>query len=449
MSQPRDNLVPFDHSPEYWMRRAGKRKNNAEHALAAFLYRRAYEQTRQSGIALQMAENFYQMGCFSAARRIAVDLLRDDPSNAKAYYWLGMTALAAMDEELGEQALALALKKTADFALADEIQDLLSDYPWSEPSTFRRSQRAWSHYERALAEVQAGDLMKAEMRLRLALRRGICPEADALLGEVLFYRKQYTEAIRFLRRALLYIHEQPSIWLLLAQSYAALSRRQEASFAFSRALPLIRTSREWGIAASAAFFMKETDTIRAALKEELRKSPDSNDLLYVLSAVEANSGHLHEALRYLNAILDRDPDDRDGKTALCILGYGPIPFCRIPDDDALINELVYSSRPEGDGALRRLIHGLTISMGGAASYKDVSGLVGRLWESLSPLQRRLCDRQSLWPNAFYQTLCLRLGIDDLPAEPALWPMTHYPRRIRRMRRYLTGLLSDKKGDHHA
>ena len=78
----------------------------------------------------------------------------------------------------------------------------------------------------------------------------------------------------------------------------------------------------------------------------------SNDPLYVLAAVEANSGRQQEAIRCLNMILDRDPDDRDAKLALCVLGFSPVPFCRIPDDTRLLDELCAEPLRRGDPALR-------------------------------------------------------------------------------------------------
>ena len=70
MSRTRDNLVPFSRTPDYWVMRAGKHKNNAEHSAAQYLYRQAFEQSPKVDIALKMAENYYQMGCYTATRRI-------------------------------------------------------------------------------------------------------------------------------------------------------------------------------------------------------------------------------------------------------------------------------------------------------------------------------------------------------------------------------------------
>ena len=76
MTRTRNNLVPFSRTPDYWVMRAGKRKSNAERSAAQYLYRQAFEQSHQADIAVKMAENYFHMGCYTAARRICVDLLR-------------------------------------------------------------------------------------------------------------------------------------------------------------------------------------------------------------------------------------------------------------------------------------------------------------------------------------------------------------------------------------
>ena len=392
MNRTYNNLVPFSRTPDYWMTRAGKRKNNAERSTAGFLYRQAFEQSHKTDIALNMAENYYQMGCFSASRRIAAEVLQNNPDDAQAFYWLGLTALEAKDEELAEQALALALKKGWDLPLADAVQDLLTDYPWTEPPTFRRSQRAWSLYERALSCFHVGDYVHAEAFLRKSVRRGICPEAHALLGEMLFCRAKYAESLPYLRHALTFMPDKSSLWCLLAQCAYALGLNEESEKAFAKALSLTNNAQEWGFAAATGVFLHDPDRVRAALKQARRNAPESNDLLYVSAALEANSGHLTEAVRYLNAILNRDPDDRDTKAALCLIGYGALPYCRFIDDSELVDTICSEPPLTGDRALVRLIHGLTISLGGAVAYREVSDLVSLLWGRMNPLQRSLCDR---------------------------------------------------------
>ena len=448
MTRTRNNLVPFSRTPDYWVMRAGKRKSNAERSAAQYLYRQAFEQSHQADIAVKMAENYFHMGCYTAARRICVDLLAKSRSNAMAYYWLARTALAEKDEELGEQALALALKKGWDLPIADEIQDLLSDYPWTEPYTSRRSQRAWCLYDKALRELASSRTEEAENFLQRSVRRGNCPEAEALLGELLFCKKKYTESIRHLRRAADSLNDHPSVWVLLAQANWAVGNNDDATRALSNAIEHVCTSREWGITAAASFYMNCPEVVVEALKQALRDAPESNDLLYVLAAIDANSGRFNDAIRCLNAILNRDPDDRDAKAALCILGYGPVPFYRIPDDAQLVDELCSEHYPEGDLALRRLVHGLTISMGGALTYTEVRGITTKLWDSLNPLQRHLCDRRSEWPNAFYRMLSARYRVYDLPETAALWPLDRHKRRVRRMSKYLMKTLTKTEVDPH-
>ena len=445
MNRQHSNLVPFSWTPEYWMTRAGKRKNSADRSTAGFLYRKAFEQSHKTDIALVMAENYYHMGCFSAARRIAADVLQQDPLNAQAFYWIGLTALEAGDEELAEQALALALKNGRNLPLADTVQDLLSDYPWTEPPAFRRSSRAWFLYDQAVTYFRKGDYAASEALLRKSITRGVCPEAHAFLGEMLFCRGEYSESLPYIRKAVQLMPEKPSLWCLLAQCAYTLDLNDESANALSKALTLAHSAQEWGFAAAAGVFIHDPDRVRTALGQALRNTPESNDLLYVSAALEANSGHLTEAIRYLNAILSRDPDDRDTRAALCLIGYSSLPYCRFIDDGELVDALCSEPPLTGDRRLVRLIHGLTVSLGGALSYHEVSGLVSPLWRRLNFLQQWLCDRQNEWPNAFYQLLCRCFRIDDLPQAAALWPIRHHKRRIRRMRWYLTKTLVKNVG----
>ena len=431
------NIVPFSREPDYWLMRAGKRKNNAEHVRAGLLYRQAFGQSGSPEIALRIAENYVQMGCYAAARRTALSVIRDHPSSAPAYYWLGVTALAERNEELAEQLLYQALKKGRRMPLADTVQDLLNDYAWDEPLEYARSQRARCLYQRALQQLQKNDLKAAESTLRKALRRGLCPEADALLGELLLYQKRFPESQFYLRRSLKYLPDQPAIWLVYARCSDLLGQSLEASRAFTKALSLIQTPNEWGMAAAAGLMIRCPDRVREAMQEALRREPDSNDLRYVLGALEANTGHMEAAIRLFNQILYVDPDDRDAKAALCILGFGPVPFQRIPDDAQLLRMLAEPPAPATDAALQRLAHGVTVSLGGAVSYKNVRYLTRMIWGHMSPLQRRLCDCQPFWPNAVYQTILqVFLLPEGFPATAALWPYRHGQRRIRRMRRFI-------------
>ena len=448
MSGSGSNLVSFSRSPDYWLMRARKRTSRAEHSAAGLLYRQVFEQTGHPAVMLQMAENYYQMGCYTAARRIAVDMLKDDRQCAPAYYWLGMTALKQKDEDLAEQAFAAALKTGHDLPLADDAQDMLSEYAWTEPNWYRRSQRAHTLYDRALWHLRAGDLLKTEIWLKRALLRGICPEAEALLGEILLSRKQYAPSARYLERARLRLPGQPSVLLLLAQAQSALGMEEESRTSFMSALDLVSTDQEWSMAAAASFPLRQLDAVRQRLRAALSHEPESNDLLYVLAALEADSGNAKDAFRYLNAILTRDPDDRDAKAAMCLIGYGLVPLFRIGDDEQLIDSLFSpESIRQKDAALFRLAHGLTISMGGAATYQEVLSLSSLCWDRLNPIQKVRCDRQNQWPNAMYRAFSKSLGIDDLPYTAALWPYKKYDRRIRRMSRYITSIL-DRKGVTH-
>ncbi len=442
MTAPHDNLVRFERSAAYWMSRARRHHTNAEHTSAGLLYRQAYEQVHRQDIALKMAENYYQMGCYYAARRTALNLLTNTPDLPEAYYWLGVAALQEGDEDLGERALAMALQKGRDLPLADDAQDLLCDYPWTEPGVYRRSCRAETLYERALDCIEARSSLHAEVLLRRAIRRGVCPQAEALLGELLLFRHAPHQAARYLTRASLRLPEQVSVWALLAQALYADHRPQEAQRALDQCLVLAHTAQEWSVVGAAARILNAPDQALTALQARLRDEPESNDLLLVMAAMQLNAGHTGPAIRCLNAILSRDPDDRDARAAWATIPYGIMPPCRFYEDRALIERLLADPPRTGPRDFIRLAHGLTVSLGGAVTYAEVTQHIRPLWDRLPPLQRRLCDWQALWPNAFYRLILSDCGIDDLPRNAALWPVRHGLRRIRRMKRFLNRLRKD-------
>ena len=445
MSTSRNNLVPFSRSPDYWIMRAGKRKNSTDYSQAGFLIRKAFLETKKTELAYQLADSFYQMGCYSAVRRVAIELLQQDNHSPYGFYWLGLSALKENDEDLAEQSLAIALKLGSDLPLADQVQDILSDYPWAEEPEYRRSSRATSIYYHALSFLQAGDLTQTENLLKRAVKKGKCPPAEALLGEILLYHRHYRSSERWLRLSIQKKPDQQSCWLLLAQVLDDEHKHEESEAAFRKAVSLNRTSRDWGMSAAVGCSIRQPETVKKALQEALYSQPESNDLLYIMAALEANTGNHMQATRILGSILARDPEDRDASAAICLLRFGMIPFIRIPDDGILIQDFLRQEHVHfrrNQPPYLRLAHGLTISLGGAVTYRETLHILSLLWPKLNPLQRRMSEFRSYWPNAFYRTICIHYKIKDLPEIAPLWSIQHCKKRVRRMSRYLNKALED-------
>ncbi|MBQ8082083.1 MAG: hypothetical protein IJ240_09345 [Clostridia bacterium] len=440
----RSNIVPFERSAAFWMSRARRARHNRRPAEALPMLREAYRQTGSDEVALEMAENYCDMGCWSAARRIAEDILLRRPELAGAYYVLGVASLALSDERLADDALATCLSKGGDSPYADDAQRLLSEFPWAEEKRVPRGARAEALRLQAQDAILDGDLPKARALLTRACRTGKSPAADAIYGEMLLRSGDDEGARRLLTRALRRGTQSPAGLLLLAEAWASIARTdpQRKQEAEKRALRALRaglnaceTPPELALAAEACVYAGRRNLILRRLLAELRAHPRSNDLKYILACVYANTGDYLPAGRYLISVLDQDPDDRDARAALCLVGLGLIPFDRQPAGRAAAQAC---ARPPvtGDAAFKRLAHGLTISLGGVLTYREVCDRVLPVWQRMNGRQRRHCDRARdwLWPNAIYT--CLTMEQEYAPFEPALYPVRGRAKQLSRMIRWI-------------
>ena len=439
MSVSGSNLISFEHSTDYWLMRARENRSKSNYRQVSILLRRAYQQENSTETALKMVENYYEMGCYSAVKRIALTLLKNDPRSAEAYYWLGFAALSEKDEFFADNAFHAAMKFGGDLPLADTVQNLIYDYPWKDYRIQRRGYRSEQLYDLACRQLRNGDVFGAAASLKLAVSRGRSANAEALYGELLLYRQDATKSAVHLRRSLELDNKQHYVWLLLAQAYAALELSDLSQDALNHALRLTETPQEWGMLMWAAWMLHRDQAFKKALKDTLRQHPQSNDYLYVLAALEGNTGHYATALKYLNTILSIDPDDDDARSAIALLGKAPLPFLRQQNHFITVPETMWAPPATDlrDSALRRLVHGQLISLGGTAEYREVLFVTRQIWDQLSPLQRHLCDIQPYWPAAIYQFLCDYYHVTGAPTLPGLWPIKRGKRRIRRMKKYLT------------
>ncbi len=426
--------IPFQHSAAYWIQRAKLYRQRSDHAAALLLMRHAYQQQRSEDIAMQIAEIYFEMGCHTALVRTLNDILRADPGCAKAYYLIGLTALREKDEETADYALTMALKKGCDSATADHIQDILTDYPWHDPLSYRRSSRSYSLYLKAERTFRSGDANEAEALLRRAVRRGLCPEAEALLGRILLKRGDYACSIRHTRKALAHLPDQTETWLNLALACAMHHQPHLSLSAFLQALRHTRTITEWSATAETGQKLGLAKTVINVLTDALRRQPESNDLRYILAAMKAEAGLYSEAHDLLKLILDRDPADVGAALALRCLGRCPLSCRRDIHLAETFQPYLRLRSPRGDSSLRRLSHGLTISLGDI-SYRQVRSIASPLWKRLSPLQKRYCSLMTDWPNAFYRVIARKARLEVPPVAP-LWPGCS-SRRVRRMARYLS------------
>ena len=432
-----DNIVPFSRAPAYWVRRARKHQNGDRLQEASVLLRKAYRQTGDEKIALELAGLYCQMGSYSAARRLSEELLSRDASCAGAYYILGVASLAFDDERLADDALATCMIRDRDGLYAEKAQDLLSDYVWRQDPVFPRSARAEVLHLQALDSLWDGDWKKAERLLLRAVRQGKRPQADTLLGENYLRQGRVREALPLLQRAARKLPGRPTQRLLLAQALCAAGARGLAEAWLMKTLPLCESIPELVLAAESCLYAGLKGPFLRRLREVSHEMPLSNDLLYLKAAVYADTFDFERAVRLMMLILKRDPDDPDAADALRTLGLSPVPL-----DRRQVSPFVYSlcARPpiRGDAALKRLAHGLTISLGGAMSWPSVLKWTESGWARLNPTQKKYLDRDSFftWQQAFYLWLREKSGDRYLSRVSPLFKGHTRARRVRRMLRFL-------------
>ena len=427
------NTVPFDRSYKYWLSKANKQRQSGHFTEALVMLRHAYEAAKRDDILFMMADIYCETGSFYAAKRLMSDLILSDRDNAEAYYWLGIAALGLNDEALGEDALATALLKGRHNSdLADKAQSVLSEYNWSEAPVLPRRRRALYYYHRAASAYYDGRDDDATAYALLSVRRGATSEAFTMLGQLYMKHGKNLKGIRCIRKAVRLSPHSPVLLAMLAQAYSVLDLDTAAKAACKRALSACRTADDLGYVGMACFFTGQTGLMRGKMNEIMRRWPDSNDHMYVRAAYLADTGRIPEALRVFTAILDRDPEDTDARAALRIMAVGgKVHLIRVPEDDSEVRLLCQRQQKPGDQSFIRLVHGLIISLGGVVSTGAVRARTLNIWLRMNRVQKRECDRNYEWPNAFYQYIRRHTPV-PLPEFPAFWQPMERPRRARRI-----------------
>lgn len=435
MGEERNKVVPFERPAAYWVSRARKCRGRTRLSDAAPLLRQAYRQSGSDDVALELAAAYCAMECYSAARRVLTEVLSRSPNCAEAYYVLGVTALAQQDERLAEDALATSLTVGGDSSFADDAQDMLNNYPWHDEHVWPRGSRGETLYFQALDALAAGDADGAVCNLQKALKRSPAPRSAALLGELCLKSGKYNQACALLLYAARMDGSNIPCALLLCQTLCEMAQMEAAKLLLKSLSGNCVTHAQLALFAQVCCRAGCAELAVKRLEEALKAAPQSNDLLLILAAVRRATGDMEGARRLLHTILSRDAEDADAAAALKLIKARPIPFERARGEDILQN--LCARKPiSGDAALRRLVHGMTISLDGALSYQAVKKLVSHAWEHMNETQKKRCDtsRLNLWPRAFYRYLLETAGEKSPP--PALYEGHKYERQVRRMARFI-------------
>ena len=437
MNELNNNVVPFERPASYWVSRARKCRGRSRLPDAAKMLRQAYLSEQDDGVAVELAAAYIAMGCLSAAERVLYTVLKRSPNCAAAYYHIAMCAFLRHDERLAEDALCKCLHADAFSPYADDAQDMLNNYDWHDEPVRPRSARALAMYDQALDALEEGDTPLATERLSKSLSHTGTPKAFALLGELCLTAGRPKEAFAYISAALKGDMSNVTTALLWCRAvYEATAEKQVVRLMLKALQGSLDTYAQWALYARECCATKNAPMAARALEDAVRGAPQSTELMYILAAVMRASGDTERAKKLLDTILTIDPEDYDARVALKRMPYFSFPFERQRPYDADIAALCAREEITGDARFKRLVHGLTISLGGALSYGAVRKMAACAWARMNEKQRKLCDRSrdDLWPRAFNRYLRKVAGLGD--ARAPLYREKRGARRVRRMELFI-------------
>ena len=225
MNVTRRTVVPFQRPAAYWAARARRHYTPSSLPDAARLMRKALEESGDGATALELAQIYGSMGCFTAAERTLVKAVFRGGLTGGACYLIGCCALNRDEEALGERALEMSLRLDPDGPYADRAQDMLEDYPWEDWIDPPRAARSRVLCFRARQALLENDPKRALALSQKAWARGKSPDAALLIGTLLHTPQA---AIPYLSYAAHHMPGQVKPRLLLALRCAQAGRRKDA-----------------------------------------------------------------------------------------------------------------------------------------------------------------------------------------------------------------------------
>ena len=407
MTPTKRTVVPFERSAAYWAVRARKYRKPNHLPDAARLMRKALEKSGDPGLALELADIYAAMECYTAAGRCLLRAAARHGLTGDLCFAIGCSALGWGDEDLADRALETALRLDPEGAFAPRAQDILEMYPWRQEEYPPRAARSDALRFRSRSALAAGRKKEAVELAKRAWQKAPTPEAALWLGEILPPR----QALPYLTFAARRMPGETRPRLLLARACAQ-AGRQEAS---RRHLALAQVLCG-GISDVEAFcsFAWEMGCVREALSllsARLERSPASVDYLRLKYLSLLRLGEKEKAARTLETLLEIDPDDAAG------LRYRRHPEDQRPDAEgrmtlSALGRMVYAV-PERltPGPLNRLLHLLVIALGGKVDAGDIYRLAPPLWRRLGPAEKAACDdrRENHYPVAIALYLLLMKG----------------------------------------
>ncbi len=380
MTRTRTNVVPFERPAAYWAVKARRHDKPAQLPDAARMMRKALEKSGDSGLALELAQIYARMHCYTASERYLMRACAREGLSGPVCFLAGCAALNRGEEELGERAIDLSLRIDPDGLCAEQAQDVLETYPWRQTPWRPRCSRGEALGRKAGYALTIGKSKEALTLARRAWKKAHTPEIALQLGALLPPRRGLillTYAVRRMDRSF-------RACLLLARACHLAGQEKKAQKALSDAGCQCETITDAELFCETAWSMGSFREALNAVNGWLTKMPLSADYLRLKYLCLNRLGRDSEAGRTLDLLLEIDPDDISARR-----------FRAYPEEAALtedrymmlsvLGSVIYASiPPRKQSPLNRILHELVIGMDGLLSPKEIYLLMPPLWRAMTP-----------------------------------------------------------------
>lgn len=396
---PSGNVIPFERSAAFMHRRALK-KRDENHLLDALdLLRRALERTPDHPeYQIDLAETYYEMGCFEESNRRLARLLAREDAPSECYFGLGCNYFSLEDESSARYALLSYLKRAPHGEYRPDVLELLGELGGSAPAS-RKARRAAYLSARGLTLMEGGDYARARPLLRKSLR--LVPrqvEVRAMLALCLMGLGERAYALHEIYLATQSEARSVRVLLVAAQLYHKNGYQVRAQQALSEADQLAATPEELAQLAHAACLMKLDEQALLYIKRALQEAPFDRQLLHAMAVALINTGRpVDSALHYWRRIRRIDPEDSVAGCFLRLAAQGALPPAPL--------SYAYAVPPEEFE--RRLVYLTGVLEGGVAALT-------RLWDQDPQLSMVLKWALSLPMSERFRPVVTLVGAIERP-----------------------------------
>jgi len=172
------------------------------------------------------------------------------------------------------------------------------------------------------ALVRRDELQRGQAYIDRLFQGGDTAEAHLLLGAAHLRREDFRAALPELERAVALNPGLPTVHSFYGRALMGTGRRDEASEAFRRELE--RNPNDFDANLYLGLLTKDNDRLDESLdrlKRASRLRPNDARVLYGLGSLHLRTGHIEEAQRVLEALVQQVPDYSQGHVLLAMVYY--------------------------------------------------------------------------------------------------------------------------------